>query len=93
MGQAKYGCRMPLWLGSPMQMLWWETDEVIVIMTCLSAAVLVGGWAWLALLVGPFGYIRLKKAYPRGYLKHMLYFAGVAKFDGYPSHFEKKFSE
>jgi type IV conjugative transfer system protein TraL len=93
MGQAKYGCRMPQYLSNPIQMLWWEQDEVVVIMVTLCGALFVGGWAWLALLVGPFSYSRFKKTYPKGFLKHLLFMVGLMKFEGYPTAFEKHFIE
>jgi len=74
-------------------MLWWEQDEVVVIMLTLSLALFVGGYTWYALLIGPFTYSRFKKNYPKGFLKHLLYYMGLLKFEGYPTAFEKHFIE
>jgi type IV conjugative transfer system protein TraL len=93
MAQAKYGCRMPQYLSNPIQMLWWEKDEVLLILSLFSGALLFGGFMWLALFVIPFSYSRFKKNYPKGFLQHLLYFIGIMKFDGYPTAFEKHFIE
>jgi hypothetical protein len=43
--------------------------------------------------VGPYVYIRAKKKYPRGFFKHILYFFGLTKLEGYPTYHERDFVE
>jgi len=45
------------------------------------------------MFVIPWVYSKAKRKYPRGFLKHCLWFAGLVKIKGYPEYFEKKFSE
>jgi type IV conjugative transfer system protein TraL len=85
--------RFPQYLSSPFQVLWFETDELIIVFTFLIFALIFGYLFWLLLFLGPYLYTRLKKKYPRGFLRHMLYFIGLIHIKGYPSYFEKEFFE
>lgn len=93
MGQAKYGCRCPQYLSCGIQMLWWEQDEVVVLMVCLCLALFIGGYMWLTLAICPAVYGRLKKNYPKGFLKHYGYSLGLMRLEGYPTAYEKHFVE
>lgn len=90
---VEYGAKFPRYLSSPLQMLWWESDEVAVIFVCFMSAMLYGGILWFTLLVVPYLYIKTKKRYPKGFFKHLLYCLGLVKLDGYPSFQEKHFVE
>jgi type IV conjugative transfer system protein TraL len=83
--------RFPQYLSSPFQVLWFETDELGIIFLFLTVGLIYGGWSWLLLLAGPYAYSRLKHKYPRGFLRHLLYFMGLISMKGYPSYFEKEF--
>jgi len=85
--------RFPQYLSSPIQVLWFETDELGIIMLCFLLAEILNGWFWLLLIIGPFIYSRSKLKYPRGFLKHMLYLSGIKGLHNYPSTFEKTFVE
>lgn len=85
--------KFPRYLSSPFQVLWFETDEMAIILICFVLAMLFGYLFWGLLFVGPYYYGKLKKNYPRGFLKHTLYFIGLSSLKGYPSYFEKEFSE
>ena len=50
-----------------------------------------GGLFWTVMLLLPWGYGRLKKRYPRGFLRHTLYFAGLTPLKGYPHFFQNRF--
>ncbi|MBI3753974.1 MAG: conjugal transfer protein TraL [Deltaproteobacteria bacterium] len=85
--------RFPKYLSSPYQVLWFETDDMGIIALFSTLAMMIGGWFWLLLFAGPYGYGRLKRKYPRGFLKHCFYFSGVVTLKGYPIFFEKTFQE
>lgn len=77
-----------------MQILWWEMDEAAMIFMMFSCALIFGGLlTWAAVFVVPWCYIKVKRRGARGYFKHFLYSLGLVKLDGYPSAFEKNFSE
>ncbi|MCK4487667.1 MAG: hypothetical protein KAU38_13025 [Desulfobacterales bacterium] len=83
----------PQYLASPLQILWFETDEVATLLIFFIISSLFGGWSWLLLFVGPYLYLRLKKNYPKSFIKHSLYFLGLKTPRNYPSTFEKFFCE
>lgn len=85
--------RFPRYLSAPFQVLWFETDELAIILMCFVLAMLFGSLFWIGLFAGPYYYGKLKKSYPRGFLKHTLYFIGLSSLKGYPTYFEKEFSE
>ena len=76
-----------------MQVLWFETDEVGIILAFGLIAMVFGGVTWFFLIAGPWLYSRSKKKYPRGFLLHILYFIGVIQLEFYPDYFEDIFLE
>jgi type IV conjugative transfer system protein TraL len=85
--------RFPQYLASPFQVLWLESDELVIGLVCFVLAVCLGNVTWLLTIAGPYAYIKAKKRYPRGFLRHVLYFIGVVQMNGYPTYFEKEFVE
>lgn len=83
----------PQYLSNPIQVLWFESDELIIILFCFVISMAYSGLAWLVLFAGPYLYHRTKQNKPRGYLFHVLYALGLLKMEGYPSFFEKEFHE
>lgn len=83
----------PQYLSAPFQILFWEADDMGVIMIFLAFALSSGGWWWVMLLIGPYIYSSIKKNRPRGYLRHLLYMAGLVELKGYPSYWEQEFRE
>ncbi|OGR04881.1 MAG: conjugal transfer protein TraL [Deltaproteobacteria bacterium RIFOXYD12_FULL_50_9] len=81
------------YLASPFQVLWYETDELGVLMFSLSLAFMYGNFFWLLVVVAPYFYSKVKKSRPRGFLRHLLYFGGFIKFKGYPLYLDKEFRE
>jgi len=76
-----------------MQVLWFESDEIGIILICFMLGAIFKGWFWLLVIVGPYFYSRSKLKYPRGFLKHVLYLSGIKDLHSYPSTFEKAFYE
>jgi hypothetical protein len=94
--------RIPQYLSSPYQALWFEADEIVIIAVAyiivstigkLFAFNLHGLFSWGLLIGMPYGYIVLKKTKPRGFLMHCLYFIGVKTFKNYPDFFTDHFHE
>jgi len=85
--------RFPQYLSSPIQVLWWEADDLGIIFICFTLALVFGGPLWLLLVFGPMLYSRAKKKHSRGFLKHMLYFIGLKDLSPYPGPFERSFRE
>lgn len=85
--------RFPRYLSAPFQVLWFETDEIGIIFLFFFIALIFGSFLWLLVILGPWSYIKLKKKYPRGFLKHVFYFIGLTQLRHYPSFFDKDFLE
>lgn len=86
--------KFPQYLTAPFQVLWFETDDLGIILIFLTLTLIFESMFWVALLfVGPYIYLKMKKKYPRGFLKHLQYFTGLNDMKGYPSFFEKEFIE
>jgi type IV conjugative transfer system protein TraL len=85
--------KFPRYLSSPLQVLWFESDEIALIAICYTLGLLFGLIGWIMMVVVPYLYSRIKKNYPRGFLKHCLYFIGLLHLKGYPIFFEKEFLE
>lgn len=81
------------YLSSPIQVLWFEADDIGIIFFCFTVSMVFGGFSWLVALLGPFLYRRCKTKYPKSFLKHMLYFSGLKSLKGYPNSFANHFQE
>ena len=86
--------KFPRYLSQPYQLLWLEPDDMMIALLFYLLAMLFGGWyMYLLIVVVPLYYGKMKRKYPRGFLKHCLYFAGLIDLKGYPSSFIKRFIE
>ncbi|BCO09250.1 hypothetical protein GF1_16260 [Desulfolithobacter dissulfuricans] len=83
----------PQYLSNPIQVLWFESDELSIIVLFFVLAMIYGGLAWILFFAGPYLYSRSKKTKPRGYLFHLLYMIGLNKMKHYPEYFDKDFNE
>ena len=89
-----YGAQFPQYLSKPYQVLWFEPDDMAVALVGLVIfGTRIGGWFWLLVPLVPVFYSRLKRNYPRGFIKHVGYFLGINSFKGYPTYFQQKFLE
>ena len=88
-----YGAKFPRYLSSMLQVLWWEQDELILIISLIYYAAIFSKLFWILVPTVPFYYIRAKRRNAKGFLKHLLYRWGIARFDGYPTYFQKYFVE
>jgi hypothetical protein len=85
--------RVPQYLHLPLQILWFDTEEVSVIIVSYLIGLLFGGLSWLLLVLLPCLYIWIKRQQPRGYLVHTLHRLGFAKLTGYPGPQAREFYE
>ncbi|MFW9603790.1 MAG: type IV conjugative transfer system protein TraL [Trichlorobacter sp.] len=85
--------RFPHYLSQPFQVLWFEPDDLAVMTAAFIIAQQFGGWLWLLLILAPAWYRRLKRRHPRGFLRHALYWLGLAPMHGYPPFFSDRFHE
>lgn len=83
----------PQYLSKPIQVLWFETDELVLGMFFFILALVYGKFMWLLFFGSQYYYIRTKKKKPRGYLKHLLYVLGLVKMKNYPDYLQKDFHE
>lgn len=83
----------PQYLNKPIQVLWFELDELIIFIFTLTFALIYGGVMWLIFIGIQWFYTRTKRKNARGFLKHILYLLGLAEMKNYPEYFEKEFHE
>lgn len=87
------GRKIPRYLSAPFQILWWDVDTLGIMGVFIFLAFTVHGIFWVLGPLVPYGYAKAKRRYPRGFLKHAFYFAGLSNIKGYPSFFEDRFVE
>ncbi len=85
--------RVPQYLHRPIQLLWWEQDEIVSIIIGYLLGFFLGGWWYLSLIAVPYAYIRFRRQMPRGFLLHLQYRAGLMSFKGYPHYFIREFRD
>jgi type IV conjugative transfer system protein TraL len=85
--------KVPQHLHKQHQILFFESDELALIVILFMFALIFGYIFWLLLFVLPIGYFKVKKKFSRGILRHMFYVMGLISFKGAPNYFEKKFNE
>ena len=85
--------KMPQYLSAPYQLLWFEPDDLGIMVVGYMLAMVFGGIFWLAMIIAPVAYGKVKKSYPKGFLRHLFYFAGWTELKGYPSFYEEVFIE
>jgi len=93
MSRNNFTKSFPQYLSKPIQVLWFETDELILFVFTLTLALIYGKIMWLIFLLTQYFYTRTKRLKPRGFLKHILYMLGLIKLKNYPDYFEREFHE
>lgn len=70
---------IPHYIDSPIQMIWWEADEVAPFLTCLGGGIILGMASPMMVLgaLGSYWYIRHKRVSLDGTLEHMAYWIGL----------------
>ena len=83
----------PQYLSKPIQVLWFELDELIIFVFTLTFALIYGGFMWIIFVAIQWIYTSTKRKNARGFLKHILYMLGLLELKNYPEYFEKEFHE
>ncbi len=77
--------RIPKYLHLPLQILWFDLEDIGVIFAMYFFWLLVDHWICLVLLVVvPWAFKNVKGKMPRGYLKHLAFRLGFWKSKNYP---------
>jgi len=85
--------RMPKYLHKPLQILWFDVNEIVMIVIFYMFAMMFGGLAWFLVILGPLILIPFKRKQPRGYIQHVICYLGYSKMIGYPLPVSKRFRE
>ncbi len=93
MSEGNFSYKFPQYLSKPLQVLWFETDELIVFFFSLTLALMFGKFMWIFFFVFQYLYTKTKKTKARGFLRHSLYIFGFLKMKNYPEYFEREFHE
>lgn len=80
-----YEQRLSQYLHKPLQILWFDSSEVAMLVLLYIFALIFGGFAWLALFVIPFLLIPYKRSLARGFFQHLIYSYGWRDIKGYPN--------
>ncbi len=93
MAEGNFSYKFPQYLSKPLQVLWFETDELIIFIFSLTLALTFGKLMWIVFFVFQYFYTKTKRTKPRGFLRHSLYVFGLLKMKNYPDYFEREFRE
>jgi len=85
--------RVPEYLHRPIQVLWFEQDELLSIVMGYVVGFMAGGWWYLSVIGVPYAYIKIRRMRERGFLIHLQYALGLLTFKGYPGAFQHYYSE
>lgn len=85
--------RLPQYLHRPVQILWFDSQEFIVVMSVIFVAVIVGGIIGWALIGALLLFIPWKRTKPRGFIPHLAWRWGLARFRNYPGPTQTRFFE
>jgi predicted membrane-bound mannosyltransferase len=82
---------IPQHLHQPLQILWFDTHEIYLLVGLYITVILLGGFTWIVCAVAPFILIPDKRKANRGAVRHLLYWIGLHNFCGYPDASAKAF--
>ncbi len=86
--------KVPQYLNDPLQILWFESDDLVIFLILYFCTNHLSGWSGLLCLgFCAYGYMRLKKRGGRGFLRHILYIFGLLELKNMPHSFVTQFSE
>jgi hypothetical protein len=85
--------RLPQYLHGPVQILWFGSDEFILVMSTIFVAAIVGGIVGWTLIGALLLFIPWKRARPRGFLSHLAWRWGLVRFAHYPGPTQTRFFE
>lgn len=85
--------RLPQYLHKPVQILWFGSDEFVLVVTTIFVAVVVGGLVGWAIFAALLLFLPWKRAQPRGFLAHLAWRWGLLRFRHYPGPTQTRFYE
>jgi len=85
--------KFPQYLSKPIQILWFEIDELVIFIFSFTGTLIYGGIFWILCPLVTYLYVRTKRKKPRGFLKHMSYVLGFLEMRNYPDFFQQEFHE
>ena len=91
---AGFSSDFPQYMSLPVEVLWWEMDQVAIAALSFTAAILQGGLVmWIGFFAVNYFYGRTKRNKPRGFMKHVIYMFGMSNLENYPEYFQQEYSE
>lgn len=86
--------RVPRYLHKPIQILWFDVEDIALIVVMYVLWLVIDRW-WIlpAVVLVPYWFRELKLRKPRGYLRHLLYQFGFERLRGYPPPASREFRE
>jgi hypothetical protein len=72
--------QFPQYLSAPLQVLFWDSDELCIILMFFTIAMIFGSVTWLLVVVGPWGYSNVKKKISKGIYPSHSIFCGTREF-------------
>ena len=86
--------RVPRYLHLPVQILWFDMEDIGLILVTYVAWLLVDVmWLLPMVVLVPWLFRTMKAEKPRGVLRHLLYSYGFQKLDMYPSPHTREYEE
>ena len=85
--------RLPQFLHKPVQILWFDAQEFIVVVSTIFVAVIAGGYVGWSLLGVLLLFIPWKRTKPRGFMPHLAWRWGLLKLPRYPGPTQTRFCE
>lgn len=85
--------RLPQYLHRPVQILWFGSDEFILVVSTIFVAVVVGGMIGWALILALLLFIPWMWTKPRGFIPHLAWRWGLVRFRHYPGPTQTRFCE
>jgi len=83
----------PKHLHKPFRILWFESDELLLIFGGLILGIYITPIFFPILFGSAFVVRKMKTKFTRGFVRHLPYFLGLMRFRNYPSFFDSHFNE
>lgn len=85
--------RFPQYLHRPFRIVWFEIDELILMIALYVVVVMTTYKAFPIIPLAIYFYKKEKAKRPRGFFKHTMFNLGLIDLKGYPSAFSDRFEE
>jgi hypothetical protein len=76
--------RVPQYLHLPVQILWFDVHDIVVLIVGLGFSLLLESIVWIPIMAGCVAIIVIKSKKHRGWVLHSIYRLGLARLKGYP---------